>query len=91
MGSPSGRSTFPGNGFFPKYRLPRDISSDISPVGMKKTWSKQRVALLRKRLRMTQEEFATRVGITWVTVSRWENGRSKPSKLATQRLEALEK
>lgn len=78
-------------GFFPEIPVAlRHIKWYITRR-MKKTWTKQRVALLRKRLRMTQEEFATRVGVTWVTVSRWENGRSKPSKLAAQRLEELEK
>ncbi len=37
---------------------------------------------LRRRLGMTQEEFAHSLGITVGTVNRWENGRFRPSKLA---------
>lgn len=37
---------------------------------------------LRRRLGMTQEEFAHSIGITVGTVNRWENGRFRPSKLA---------
>lgn len=37
---------------------------------------------LRRRLGMTQEEFAHALGITVGTVNRWENGRFRPSKLA---------
>ncbi len=37
---------------------------------------------LRKRLGLTQEEFAHAVAVTFSTVNRWENGHSEPSKLA---------
>lgn len=37
---------------------------------------------LRAQLGLTQEQFAARVGVTWSTVNRWENGRGKPSPLA---------
>ncbi len=37
---------------------------------------------LRRRLEMTQEEFAHALGITVSTVNRWENGHASPSKLA---------
>ncbi len=37
---------------------------------------------LRRRLEMTQEEFAHTLGITVSTVNRWENGHASPSKLA---------
>jgi putative transcriptional regulator len=41
---------------------------------------------IRKQLGMTSQEFATVVGVSISTVSRWETGRSKPSKLATTRI-----
>src|SRR5439155_24577766 len=44
---------------------------------------------LRKRLGMTQEEFAHAVAVTFSTVNRWENGHAKPSKLARRAIEAL--
>ena len=37
---------------------------------------------LRAQLGLTQEQFAAKVGVTWSTVNRWENGRGKPSPLA---------
>lgn len=37
---------------------------------------------LRLRLAMTQEKFATALGVTYSAVNRWENGHTKPSKLA---------
>lgn len=37
---------------------------------------------LRRRLGLTQEQFAARVGVTFPTVNRWENRHSKPSRIA---------
>lgn len=51
--------------------------------------SPEAIRHLRARLAMTQEEFARVLGVTWSTVSRWENGASVPSKLATNALTAL--
>ncbi len=36
------------------------------------------------KLGLTQEQFAAKVGVTWSTVGRWENGRGRPSPLAWQ-------
>ncbi len=47
------------------------------------------IRMLRKELRRTQEEFAHDVGVTFATVNRWENGKSKPSRLALKILDAL--
>jgi DNA-binding transcriptional regulator YiaG len=41
---------------------------------------------LRKRLRLTQEKFAARLGVTFPTINRWENGRVKPSPMAVEHL-----
>ena len=40
------------------------------------------VRYLRQQLGMTQEELAQSLGITVGTVSRWEKGRFRPSRLA---------
>lgn len=40
------------------------------------------VRYLRRQLGMTQEELAQSLGITVGTVSRWEKGRFRPSRLA---------
>ena len=49
----------------------------------------QMVRKLRGRLGLTQEKFAARLGVTFPTINRWENRRTKPSPLAMQRIEEL--
>ena len=44
---------------------------------------------LRARLGLTQEKFAARLGVSFPTINRWENGRSVPSPLALQRVEQI--
>ncbi len=44
---------------------------------------------IRQSMGLTQEEFAIIIGVTFPTVNRWENGHTKPSKLAVQQIEAL--
>jgi putative transcriptional regulator len=44
---------------------------------------------LRRRLNMTQEEFAHAIGVTVSTVNRWENGHIEPSRLARRAIEGL--
>ena len=44
---------------------------------------------LRERTGLTQEKFAARLGVTFPTINRWENGRAKPSPLAMQKIEEL--
>jgi type I restriction enzyme M protein len=63
---------------------------------MKKTGSGQAPPLsgllqaLRERLgTISQEQLAHRVGVSWSTVSRWENGKGSPSPLAREKLVAL--
>lgn len=44
---------------------------------------------LRKRVGLSQEKFAAKLGVTAPTINRWENGRAKPSPLAYSQLEKL--
>jgi len=44
---------------------------------------------LRTALGLTQEQFAARIGVTFSTVNRWENGRGIPSPLAMKQIEQL--
>lgn len=44
---------------------------------------------LRERTGLTQEKFAARLGVTYPTINRWENGRAKPSPLALKQIEDL--
>ena len=41
---------------------------------------------LRERTGLTQEKFAAKLGVTFPTINRWENGRAKPSPLAMQKI-----
>ena len=47
------------------------------------------ISELRRRLKMTQEEFAHAIGVTVSTVNRWENGHIEPSRLARRAMEGL--
>jgi len=49
----------------------------------------QLVRDLRQRLGLTQEKMAARLGVTFPTINRWENGRAKPSPLALKQIEDL--
>jgi transcriptional regulator with XRE-family HTH domain len=46
---------------------------------------------LRIALGLTQEQFAAKVGVTYTTVNRWENGKGQPSPLAMHRIRGLQK
>ncbi|MEP0923445.1 helix-turn-helix transcriptional regulator [Leptolyngbya sp. ST-U4] len=39
---------------------------------------------LRQQLGLTQEELAARLGVSFPTINRWENGRNKPSRIAVK-------
>lgn len=40
------------------------------------------IKIIRKQLNITQEQLARELGISFSTISRWENGHTIPSKLA---------
>ena len=44
---------------------------------------------LRERMGLTQEKFAAKLGVTYPTINRWENGRAKPSPLAMKQIAEL--
>jgi DNA-binding transcriptional regulator YiaG len=46
---------------------------------------------LRKSLGLSQYKFAVKLGMTVKAISRWENNKSKPSPLAIEKLEKLQK
>ena len=48
------------------------------------------VRRIRKGLGLTQNQFADRLGVTPITVHRWETGQSRPQRLAQNRLRELE-
>lgn len=44
---------------------------------------------IRRNLCVSQEKFASLLGTTVVTVNRWENGKTKPSRLYIKELKQL--
>ena len=46
---------------------------------------------LRKRRGWSQEELARRLGVSFATVSRWENGHQAPSKMAQAVIDRIDK
>ena len=44
---------------------------------------------LRKKLGLSQEELAQKLGVSFTSVNRWENQQTKPSKLAKRQIEML--
>lgn len=44
---------------------------------------------LRQEMGLTQEKFAAKLGVTFPTINRWENGRSHPSPLAMEKVISL--
>jgi DNA-binding transcriptional regulator YiaG len=58
-------------------------------AGGKYTNEAAMVSSLRRRLSMTQEEFAHAIGVTVSTVNRWENGHIEPSRLARRAMQGL--
>lgn len=51
----------------------------------------ERIKGLRAELGLTQQVLADRLGVSFATVNRWENGQAKPSQLSWNQLRKLEK
>ena len=47
------------------------------------------VRVLRQRLGMSQEKFAAEIGVSFSTVSRWENAHNEPSALSWRAIQEL--
>ena len=43
----------------------------------------------RQRLDLSQAKFATKLGVSFQSVNRWENGRTKPLPIALKQIEHL--
>ncbi|MBD2364735.1 helix-turn-helix transcriptional regulator [Anabaena minutissima FACHB-250] len=57
------------------------------PLVVKQTEISQLIREFRLSTGLTQEQFAAHIGVTYPTINRWENGRSKPSPLAMEKIE----
>jgi superfamily II DNA or RNA helicase len=51
--------------------------------------SPDEIHALRKRLNLTQQQFAELLGVSFVTLNRWENGQTKPSAMGLGKLREL--
>lgn len=47
----------------------------------------QKVKEVRKELGLTQEQLAREIGVTFSTINRWENRKTKPNNLAIKAFE----
>ncbi len=53
-------------------------------------FKKEDIKNIREELKMTQEEFARRIGVTITTISRWERGDCIPkSRVVIEKLKRL--
>jgi DNA-binding XRE family transcriptional regulator len=49
----------------------------------------ERVFALRRKFRLTQEQFADRLNVSFASVNRWENGQNRPTRSAWMRIMRL--
>ncbi len=49
----------------------------------------EEIKQLRNKLGLSQEQLAKRLGVSFVTVNRWENKKTKPSALAVEAIKVL--
>lgn len=49
----------------------------------------EQIRELRKSMSLTQQQFAELLGVSFVTLNRWENGQSKPSAMGISKLRGL--
>jgi putative transcriptional regulator len=54
-----------------------------------KLWNPISIRRLRKKLGLTQEKFARKLGVSFPTVNRWENGHNVPNKFTSKMLDEL--
>lgn len=47
------------------------------------------VSNLRQQLNLSQKQFAAKVGVSFKTVNRWENGHTEPSRIALKLIEEM--
>ena len=50
-----------------------------------------RIKRLRKKLGLSQDAFAVKLGVAPYTVRRWESGKNEPSPMANKLIEMIEK
>lgn len=68
---------------------PNLSTSSVTPRGSLQ-WDANRIVRLRLRLRITQEHFADKLGVSTSAVQKWESGLSVPTGLSFEAVKALE-
>ncbi len=70
-----------------------NISRDINTFNKHATtqMSPDQIRDLRKSMNLTQQQFAELLGVSFVTLNRWENGKIKPSSMGIAKLQQLAK
>ncbi|WP_445638317.1 XRE family transcriptional regulator [Nostoc sp. DSM 114161] len=58
-------------------------------TAIEKTELAELIRETRMRLELSQVKFAEKLGVSFHSVNRWENGRTKPLPLAMKQIEAL--
>ena len=64
-------------------------------MAVKKTWDNQSTEMaemvreVRKRIGLSQEKFAAKLGVSFSTINRWEHHRAVPSPLALKQIRDL--
>ena len=51
--------------------------------------NRKQIRQLRRDMGLTQQQLADRLGVSFVTLNRWENGQSKPSAMGLSKLQEL--
>jgi len=71
--------------------MPKRLLGILINIGKKRNkLNSQDIKELRKRLNLTQQQLADRIGVDRITVIRWEAGQRKPSNLAQRELLGLQ-
>lgn len=61
----------------------------VSKTALKQPEVSKLIRELRQLTTLTQEEFATLLGVAYGTINRWENGHMQPSPLALKQIKAV--
>jgi len=65
------------------------MANDVTTSSLPSDYA-ARIKQFRARLGLTQVELAARLGVSFATVNRWENGQTKPSPLSWQQLRSMD-
>jgi len=71
---------------YDEYHISDNSVSLSNPNLLKQPEAGQFIRDLRQLTGLTQEQFGLRIGVSYETVSRWENGKMQPSSLAMKQL-----